>query len=1162
MSSGAAGPGEPDELWVARLHAALHSAGAELSPRELSDALWLALNEPPHRATAAVPEPDTLRTSRSAPDTLPPPEHRGRGAAEPTPSEVRRPVYALTGTHDGEAPGAPVTLPGVRGLRHALGIVRALRALKRRVPSAHRYELDETATAEAIADSGVLDAVLRPAADRWLHLVLAVDDGPSMRVWRDTVGELTDALTVSGIFRSVRVSPLDASAAPLTGDRTAVLVVTDGVADHWYTGAAHKRLADLARRAPTAVLHMFPTRLWSGTGLAAEPMIVRTTDPAPPNSLLTAQDPWLPAAMSRRPGLPVPVLELDEPSLRPWADLMASHGGVAALRVIDAGRPPDAARLDEDGTSRPDTAAERVQIFRATASPHAYELAGHLAAVDPLTLPVMRLVQAAALPDSNPVCLAEVLLSGLMHVDDPLAGQDVFAFTPDVRGVLRTVIKSGSAQRTVDAVSDFIAPRLGRIPDFPAIIADRTGTLTLPREGEPLAELARANELELREGPGGRVGAEPSLWGWGTHNLPARRGTRWLPALEADVVWVERTLAHADRVPVVLCGPAGSDKTTVALEYAHRHLGDYSVVWWVDTSTARTKERDLARLAEAVLPDLSSEPEGVGFAEQTLRWLASSGGWLLVLDHVTDDADVAWLVDRMGASRGHVLVTTRHDARRWRTAASRDLTPAYRARHDALTGLRNGRTLREQLSGLLCADPQADDDPHHRHIRLPPEDPGTDRQGLAVLFCALDSFQDINDGFGPEAGDAVLVEVARRLRTLVREDDTVARYGGAKFMILAGGLNRADAEDLVVRVRDEIIEPIPVDGRAVQVGAAFGIGWAQCGMDANEVIESAYGGILGHASGTELLLRLTEALCELACMEDPEGRGFFAVVLGEELSRPVVLRGVRLREDVVTLVRAALSVSGGEHVLVDVVRVFEGAMAAQELVRLLDRLSTFAAPRPEQGGAGQAHARVDHVLRLTDALYPLECLEDAEGRRQFAALLGDLLDRPIDLRGVRLREDVVTLVRAALSVSGGEHNLVDVVRILEGRPPADELASLISAGPVLLVPNVLSAAEEDAALTLLRAAAAELSSARLRDALTHDLNGLELPTGLSPERLFAWVLQRTAQPDGLPPAVLLIERASRLVTSPVHRTALAGWVENWAANAGLSEALRRRRGTT
>jgi diguanylate cyclase (GGDEF)-like protein len=129
---------------------------------------------------------------------------------------------------------------------------------------------------------------------------------------------------------------------------------------------------------------------------------------------------------------------------------------------------------------------------------------------------------------------------------------------------------------------------------------------------------------------------------------------------------------------------------------------------------------------------------------------------------------------------------------------------------------------------------------HHVHTAAPEEggrDDGT--KGLAVLFCDLDGFKSINDRFGHNAGDAVLIEVARRLSRAVRDGDTVARLGGDEFVILADGLGRADAQDLAVRLRNEIIQPIRAEGRAVRVGASFGIGWAHCGMTADEVLKSA-----------------------------------------------------------------------------------------------------------------------------------------------------------------------------------------------------------------------------------------------------------------------------------------------------------------------------------
>ncbi|KAB1982267.1 diguanylate cyclase CdgB [Streptomyces triticiradicis] len=215
----------------------------------------------------------------------------------------------------------------------------------------------------------------------------------------------------------------------------------------------------------------------------------------------------------------------------------------------------------------------------------------------------------------------------------------------------------------------------------------------------------------------------------------------------------------------------------------------------------------------------------------------------------------------------------------------RELQLAHRASHDALTGLPNSAELRSRLGARLCQRPQSlppgavasldaayghadfagdyDDNghpaydgnghgfdfradaeafeafDHHVHTVAPEGETDDGTKGLAVLFCDLDGFKSINDRFGHNAGDEVLIEVARRLTHGVRDGDTVARLGGDEFVVLADGLGRADAQDLAVRLRNAIIPPIRVDGRAVRVGASFGIGWAHCGMTADEVLKSA-----------------------------------------------------------------------------------------------------------------------------------------------------------------------------------------------------------------------------------------------------------------------------------------------------------------------------------
>ncbi|MFD8869205.1 diguanylate cyclase CdgB [Streptomyces sp. NPDC059590] len=214
-----------------------------------------------------------------------------------------------------------------------------------------------------------------------------------------------------------------------------------------------------------------------------------------------------------------------------------------------------------------------------------------------------------------------------------------------------------------------------------------------------------------------------------------------------------------------------------------------------------------------------------------------------------------------------------------------ELQLAHRASHDSLTGLPNSAELRARLGSRLCGSPPGPGEygsgygsagdaaeaggfsrgydefdgpglfdgpggpgfgggiPYEPHVHTiaPRGDGDVDdgHKGLAVLFCDLDGFKSINDRFGHHAGDAVLIEVARRLAAGVREGDTVARLGGDEFVVLADGLGRADAKDLAGRLRNAITPPIRVDGRAVRVGASFGIGWAGCGMTAEEVLRSA-----------------------------------------------------------------------------------------------------------------------------------------------------------------------------------------------------------------------------------------------------------------------------------------------------------------------------------
>jgi hypothetical protein len=192
----------------------------------------------------------------------------------------------------------------------------------------------------------------------------------------------------------------------------------------------------------------------------------------------------------------------------------------------------------------------------------------------------------------------------------------------------------------------------------------------------------------------------------------------------------------------------------------------------------------------------------------------------------------------------------------------------------------------------------------------------------------------------------------------------------------------------------------------------------------------------------------------------------------------------------------------------------------------------------------------------------LSCLEDQAGRVFFARVLSDQLDTHVDLRGSKQREDVVVLVQAALGVSGGERVLIDVVRVLEGASAAEELEQLVlslSAGaPPPRLPGPLTPRDMESALVLLDAAEASLPVPRLRDELTAELHH-DLPMGLSARQLFACTAELNVQPDGLPPAVLLLDRAAELIRVPGWSHALSTWAEGWAERSGLLTELEQRR---
>jgi len=130
---------------------------------------------------------------------------------------------------------------------------------------------------------------------------------------------------------------------------------------------------------------------------------------------------------------------------------------------------------------------------------------------------------------------------------------------------------------------------------------------------------------------------------------------------------------------------------------------------------------------------------------------------------------------------------------------------AHLVMFDTLTGLPNRRLLNDRHTMAMA-----------RHQRAP-------EHLCVLLFLDLDGFKKINDDYSHKAGDAVLREVAQRMRAITRANDTIARWGGDEFVILLEEISQETLDHLVERLRKKIELPIEHEGHLLRVGTSIGI---------------------------------------------------------------------------------------------------------------------------------------------------------------------------------------------------------------------------------------------------------------------------------------------------------------------------------------------------
>jgi diguanylate cyclase (GGDEF)-like protein len=220
--------------------------------------------------------------------------------------------------------------------------------------------------------------------------------------------------------------------------------------------------------------------------------------------------------------------------------------------------------------------------------------------------------------------------------------------------------------------------------------------------------------------------------------------------------------------------------------------------------------------AACVLLDLSL-PDAVGMEAVTQMQAAAPAIPIVVLSGLNDET-LALNAVQHGAQ--DYLIKGRVDevliARSIRYAIERkraEVALAHQALHDPLTELPNRALFLDRLEQALARAQRSS-------------------VNVAVLFLDLDRFKVVNDSLGHEAGDRLLVDVANRLRGVVRPGDTVARFGGDEFTILCDVRGERDAVLIAERVAAAVEAPFTLDDNEAFLTTSLGIALTTGRVDA------------------------------------------------------------------------------------------------------------------------------------------------------------------------------------------------------------------------------------------------------------------------------------------------------------------------------------------
>ena len=345
------------------------------------------------------------------------------------------------------------------------------------------------------------------------------------------------------------------------------------------------------------------------------------------------------------------------------------------------------------------------------------------------------------------------------------------------------------------------------------VMAD--GTVLAGMEGRQ--EAGQAGYAALRHFAG-RISREALSGYQSTQNQKQGQHTLLSALNSADAYGVAR-LVHdgtnflaVTAIPIELSEGQNTNRTkAMAVAFAYRTVHEFSL----QSFAARNQIKNLRVSGRDASDKISSFVLADGL-DNTRAWLiwdtdrpgdAMLNRFILALAATLYVCGVIlfWLLKKM---RGSALEMARRAEMIERLAG-----------HDELSGLPNRRTFDLRLEQELARIERAGG-------------------GLAVHYLDLDKFKAVNDTYGHKAGDELIREVSRRLSTLMRGADTIARFGGDEFAIIQTEVNLpSDAASLGQRILDVIHRPFVLHGGEASVGVSIGIALAPQNAKDRETLE-------------------------------------------------------------------------------------------------------------------------------------------------------------------------------------------------------------------------------------------------------------------------------------------------------------------------------------